>query len=209
MKPSLYMVLDVESVGLHGEGFAWGFVVVDGTGKELEAGYFACHPDDAKGSEAGRKWLAENCPALIVSNGFSPRTARTMFWAAWQRWKARGAILAADCPWPVEARFLSQCVEDDQPIYRGPSPDDGPRAFGGPYPLVDVASVRLAAGLDPLAKCSRLPGELPEHDPLADARQSARLLVEAIRKCRGEDRPPCGMKSHHSSCDCDGGGGDR
>src|SRR4051794_14723892 len=32
-----WVVLDVESVGLHGEGYAAGWVVVDAAGKELEA----------------------------------------------------------------------------------------------------------------------------------------------------------------------------
>jgi hypothetical protein len=57
-------------------------------------------------------------------------------------------------------------------------------AGDGPYPLVDVASVRLAAGLDPLGAYDRTAGELPVHNPLADARQSARLLLEALKSCR-------------------------
>jgi hypothetical protein len=50
----------------------------------------------------------------------------------------------------------------------------------GPYPLHDLASILLAHGRDPLAKNERLPEELPEHDPLNDARQSARLLHEVL-----------------------------
>ena len=42
----------------------------------------------------------------------------------------------------------------------------------------------LCAGMDPMATYDRLPAELPRHDPLADARQSARLLVEALRRSR-------------------------
>jgi hypothetical protein len=87
-------------------------------------------------------------------------------------------MLAADCAWPVEARFLAACV-DDQPEQR---------AWEGPYPLIDIASVRLAAGLDPLATVERLPSEMPAHDPLADARQSARLLIEALKVTRGCER---------------------
>jgi len=85
--------------------------------------------------------------------------------------KDKGAVLAADVPWPVEARFLAQCI-DDEPG----------RKWDGPYPLIDIASVRLAAGLDPLASVERLAEELPQHDPLCDARQSGRLLVEAIQR---------------------------
>jgi hypothetical protein len=74
------------------------------------------------------------------------------------------------CAWPVEARFLAACVDDNPMTHE----------WSGPYPLHDLASVLMAAGRDPLAKNERLPGELPEHDPLADARQSARLLLAAL-----------------------------
>jgi hypothetical protein len=178
----LYMVFDVESVGLHGEGFAWGFVVVDREGREQGQSYFACHPDNANGSAEGRRWIAENLPPLVVSKTHSPKDVREIFWSHWLEWKAKGAVLAADCPWPVEARFLAACVDDAMPRYRGERPNDGPRGWEGPYPLIDVASVRLAAGLDPLGMINRRPYEVPMHDPLCDARQSARLLVEALRR---------------------------
>jgi hypothetical protein len=167
----LFMVFDVESIGLHGEGFAVGFVVVDGAGKELAHGRYACPIQDAAGDLAGRRWVSENVPAMPATHD-RPEAVREAFWADWLAWKAKGATLAADCAWPVEARFLIHCEQQGE--------DD--RTWQGPYPLVDVASVRLAVGLDPLATVERLPSELPTHDPLADARQSARLLLEAIRK---------------------------
>jgi hypothetical protein len=178
--PELFMIFDVESIGLHGEGFAVGYVVVDRTGREEDAGLFHCDPDHATGRPAGRAWVAANVPDLAGPRGraignrpghrTAPRHVRDLFWAAWDGWKANGAALAADCPWPVEARFLIACIDDD-PIAR---------EWRGPYPLIDVASVRLAAGLDPLGTADRLPDELPAHDPLRDARQSARLLIEAL-----------------------------
>lgn len=179
--PELFMVFDVESVGLHGEGFAVGWVVIDRDGKELDEGLFACSPDLARGDDGGRKWVSENVkinPDETVECD-SPSDVRGEFWGYWGNWKARGAVLAADCCWPVEARFLAACV-DDQPATRG---------WDGPYPLHDVASVRLAAGLEPLATVERLPAELPQHDPLADARQSARLLIEALDRIAASRTP--------------------
>jgi hypothetical protein len=38
----------------------------------------------------------------------------------------------------------------------------------------------LLSGRDPLATYERLPNELPAHDPMADARQSARLWLECL-----------------------------
>jgi hypothetical protein len=96
------------------------------------------------------------------------------FWKAWLRWLNDGAVLCADCAWPVEARFLAACVDDN------PSA----RTWNGPYPLHDLASLRLAADKNPLATEDRLPHELPVHNPLADALQSARLLVETLSVLR-------------------------
>jgi hypothetical protein len=171
--PSYFMVFDCESVGLHGETFAVGWVVVNPAGEEQDHGQLACDPINASGSKEGREWVAANVPVSIYrySGNSGPMWIRDEFWHAWTTWKERGAVLGADCPWPVEARFLIHCVQQDPDV----------REWGGPYPLIDVASVQLAAGFDPLATVDRLPDELPVHDPLADARQSARLLVEALK----------------------------
>lgn len=171
--PDLWMVFDCESIGLHGETFAVGYVVVRSEGEELERACWACYPDEAKGSYEGRRWVKENVP-LIERTYAGPKYVRRAFWEAWLRWKEKGALLCADCAWPVEARFLAACVDDDPPV----------RNWKGPYPLHDLASLRLAAGFDPLAIEERLPYELPVHNPLADALQSARLLVETLSLLR-------------------------
>ncbi len=93
--------------------------------------------------------------------------------------------MIADCGWPVEARFLAACVDDARPAPRtGQLVADSPRDFTGPYPLHELASYLLGAGLDPWKKPKRLPGELPEHDPLADTRLSVRMLLEAQNASR-------------------------
>jgi len=76
----------------------------------------------------------------------------------------------ADCSWPVEARFLARCVENDF----------DKREWEGPYPLHEIATVLLLAGKNPSEKFPRQENELPEHNPLNDARQSARLLLQSI-----------------------------
>ena len=170
----LYLVFDVESIGLHGEGFAAGYVVVDTDGKEHAAGIFACPPDYARGDDEGRAWVHNNCP-FIEPNCGSPVVVRSMFWLTWLHWQGRGAALVADCAWPVEARFLLDCVAD---LPEG-------RKFQGPYPLHELASFLVAVGMDPLAEYDRLPDE-QKHHPLGDARQSARLLVEALARIKEE-----------------------
>lgn len=168
--PDLFMVFDVESIGLHGEGFAVGYVVVDRLGKEVASARFACDPQLASGTDEARRWVAEHIPSLTPTHA-SPVEVRAEFWAAWLVWKAKGAILFADCLWPVEARFLAQCV-DDAPVTR---------EWEGPYPFHEIATVLLAAGKNPTDKLPRKYDEIPEHDPLADARQSARILIENLK----------------------------
>ncbi len=164
-----FMVFDVESIGLHGEGYAFGYVVVDETGKTLEEGKHSCPMARCVGRLEDREWVKANIPELRETCDW-PVDLRKIFWETWMRWKAEGAVLAADCCWPVEARFLAKCVDD--------SPDEN--AWDGPYPLHDLASILLAKGKDPLAVTERLPSELPRHDPLMDARQSARQIIEAL-----------------------------
>lgn len=173
MSDTLYMVFDVESIGLHGEGFAVGYVVIESSGEVVGGRSFACHPDRANGGPEGRAWVAENCPPFALDYA-SPAAVRRRFWQAWRSWKDRGAVLVADCAWPVEARFLAACVDD--------APEQN--AWNGPCPLHELASFMVAADLDPMATYDRLPDE-PVHDPLGDARQSARLLVMALKKLRG------------------------
>lgn len=167
--PAFFFVFDVESIGLHGEGFAVGFVVLDREGNQHEQGLFACPQHAARGSKDGFNWALVNIPPIEETHA-APWLVRAAFWRRWMEWKGRGAVLVADCAWPVEARFLVQCVDDN--------PSE--REWHGPYPLHDLASVCLAQGGDPLATCERRENELPRHNPLGDARQSARLLMSAL-----------------------------
>jgi hypothetical protein len=166
-----FMVFDVESIGLHGEGYAVGFVVVDAEGNKLDEGLYACHPYGARGSKEDFEWVEKNAPSIPPTHE-APWLMRAAFWRKWMQWKSDGVtILLADCAWPVEARFLTQCV-DDSPLAR---------KWDGPYPLHDLASFLLANGRNPLEKYGRIEGELPEHNPLCDAKQSARLLLGLLK----------------------------
>ena len=174
-----YFSLDVESIGLHGEAFAVGWSVLDETGEELDNGYVAIDPNLANGSDDDRQWVTENViphlPNPNIKDNFlmSPqKDMRELFWDDWMHWQSRGATLWADCSWPVEARFLAACIDDE--------PED--RKWEGPYPLGEISSILLAAGKDPLANYDRLQSELPKHHPTCDARQSGRLLIEALKE---------------------------
>lgn len=173
-----FMVIDVESVGLHGEGFAVAWVVVAPDGRRLDEGCLACNPDLCAGTDESRLWVAENVPPIRVTS-HSIWLVRSGFWEAWRRWAELGAVLAADCAWPVEANFLGACVQQNH----------AEREWQGPYPLLDVASIVLALGGEPLAAVERLADELPAHHPLNDARQSARILGDCLKARSARSRP--------------------
>lgn len=164
-----YLVFDVESIGLHGEGFAFGYVVIDSKGKVQEEGIRSCPMDIAQGTASNRQWVATNIRPLSITDR-TTKGVREAFWAIWMKWKDKNTALVADCAWPVEARFLLSCIDDRF----------GDREWDGPYPLHELASLLLAAGKDPLESTPRLPDELPAHDPLNDSRHSARQLTEAL-----------------------------
>lgn len=181
---SCYVVVDAESLGLHGPAFAVGAVALTASAvadyragrrahpwvEEMRA---ACDPRPLLArcvvEDEDRAWLEAHVWPHLGDNLLpSDRAVREAFWSFWRRWAERGAWLVADCGWPVEAGLLSACVRDEWPA----------RCYQGPYPMLDLATVLWATGVDPRLTFSREPDELPAHDPLRDARQTARLLCD-------------------------------
>ena len=170
-----FFIFDVESIGLHGQAFAVAGGIYDRKGTALHEFSYHCHPDRADGELSDREWVMANVSQGTASRGqIDPRGVRNAFWKEWVKAKETwpGITMAVECGWPVEARFLNACIDDDK----------GERNWSGPYPMHEIATIMLAAGMDPMATYDRLPSELPVHEPLADARQSARLLSIALSK---------------------------
>lgn len=172
-EPSPFFVFDVESIGLHGEPYAVGWVIVDQSGNLLECGRIAIPTEQAHGDDADRAWVQDNVPPIPPTH-MSMKAMLVDFWGQWMKWKTAGAIMFAECGWPVESKFLSMCVHTDYASNK----------WNGPYPFHDVSSVMFSAGMDPMGTYERKHDEMPKHCPLADARQSARLLTTALGKIR-------------------------
>lgn len=168
-----YLVFDVESIGLHGEPFAVGWVVVNELGNEESRGCFSVFPGIVSGDPEDRKWCEENLPDLPVTHA-TLQEMLSDFWSVWKAHKSEGGMMLAECLWPVESKFLSMCVGVDFPESK----------WDGPYPFHEISSFLMAAGMDPMASYDRLESEIPKHHPEADARQSARLFLEAIAKIK-------------------------
>jgi hypothetical protein len=195
-----YLSFDVESVGLFGPSFAVGFCVVDSTGRELESGLHGwdyrieniadTFRDDPRWTftDDDREWVATNVIEALPEGWANCSTQEAMyeaFFIAWRGYKALypGLILVTDCPFPVEANFMQAVLTQM-----------GCRDMEhSPYPLIDIASVLLAAGQDPLHVFPRLDNEIPAHNPLNDARQSVRQMLEAMKEMND-------LKAHAIEC---------
>lgn len=192
-------MLDVESVGLHGDALAYGFVIEDG-GRVVEEGFAIANPDNCAGERQDFDWLRVNvfpwinamspvfpsaggAPAIqqdpttgvLVTLCDGPAALREAFWSVWERERVRGTQLWTDVCWPVEANFLSACVRARTS-----------RKFQGPYPVMDAATLWETSHGGVVLM--RQPNELPEHHPLMDCRHSLRKLGLVDKKFAGDLR---------------------
>lgn len=178
-----YLSFDVESLGLFGPPFAVGFVVVNKENDLLEEGLWGydyrnlpprLNNDQWTIQRGDREWVENsigapeawfNCPNIYKM--------AEAFYSDWVGFKTiyPGLTMVTDCPFPVEFNFLSFMLHINRVRNINHSP----------YPVIDVASVLLAHGFDPLGDYPRLEHELPAHNPVADAQQSVRLFLEVLR----------------------------
>ncbi len=153
-------VFDVESVGLYGEGFAFGMVLYDHKGDKIEEFFYACNPDQADGFPEGRDWLRVHLPEMDFNCDRVPMV-RHHFSKIYEKLE-KDTYFMAECPYPVETTFLAQ-------------------AGVSPYPLFDVSSILFARYGQFVETLPRFYDEYPKHNPLCDARQSGRLMWDAMK----------------------------
>lgn len=167
MHEPLYLSIDAESDGLYGEAFAIGAAVLSSKGEVM-----AAFSGKAEENRVQSAWVRENSlPHLSDLPVYDTRKQlREAFWAFYLQWRERCVILA-DVPYPVEVGLLRQCVAGD---LQG-------REFLGPFPLIDLASVLYARGLDPLLDRMAFCGvQNRRHHPLDDAIASGLCLIKAM-----------------------------
>lgn len=169
MKNTKYMAFDAESIGLHGDAFAIGFTVTDLNRIVHDEEMYSCSRDLCKGQPSDLEWVNENIPPLKITHK-TLIEMRNAFWEKWQYWKKQGAMLVTDCGWPVESNLLTACINDNVVE----------RMWEGPLPMLDISSLLFITGKDPIATRPRFKSELPVHNPLADARQTARILIDLL-----------------------------
>ena len=164
-----YFSFDVETDGLYGEPFAIAAAVVDENGAVLDQFCEKCVSPGITDD-----WTKKNCLPYLgeIPDCESRAALRERFWAFYMRYR-ENCVIVADVPYPVEAGMLRRCVEANL----------GERAFQGPFPLIDVASVLFAKGIDPLMDRLEYAGwQGKRHHPLDDAVASVLCLIKAMKK---------------------------
>lgn len=178
--PHRILVLDAETLGLLGKPYAYAYGWVSGllqkdpsgvvTFKEDNAGHWWFNPvtDASRFVTIDMEWaeayvLRHLSPHQEISSHLMFLQLRTLLNSE----KIQGATVWAECGTPCEAKLVSEVAQTRHDSVL-------------PYPLHEIATVRLLAGIDPTGTDPRLPNEEPKHHPEKDARQSARLLAEAL-----------------------------
>ena len=168
----MFLVFDVESMGLYGTAFSVGFVVMEKDGKIIEENVWSIPRNNiCSASNEDRVWIDINVPITPPTHK-SYKDLCEEFWTTWVRLKNTYPDITAwaDCLFPVEAGFLTDCVMYDEPN----------RKWAAPYPFHDIGTLLFARGKNATDHFPRKPNELPAHNPLYDARQSARILLENL-----------------------------
>jgi len=156
--------VDAETDGLYGHVWAIGAVVLDGAD---EVARFAgqLDPDDTRFPPFRRgvtdPWVREHIvPVVDLPRFASHRLLIEAFWGFWMEHR-ESSIAVADFGAPVEAGLFRVCVAQDEQA----------RMFQGPYPLHELGTALLLAGLDPDCDRRGMSGrlDLVPHDPVDDA----------------------------------------
>jgi hypothetical protein len=152
---------DAETDGLYGAPWAIGAVVLDLTG-EIAAEFTGQVDPDV----VTDPWVRENIVPVVDLPRFA--SLPDLLEAFWEFWLGHRdtSLCVADFGAPVEAGLFRRCVKADLDA----------RRWLGPYPMHELGTALLLAGLDPDVNRRELAGMpgLVQHDPRDDALAAGR-----------------------------------
>ena len=159
--------IDAETDGLYGMFLTVGMKVTDEKGHEMDRAYYGIKRENMHVSQA---WVQEN--VIPILGEYEPcEDEEELLEKTWEFWMKHreDAYAVADVPFPVEFRLFAKCVEKNP----------AERATLAPFPLLDLASVLWANGIEPLAdRSGLLEGDVQakQHNAYADAEMCAEIL---------------------------------
>jgi hypothetical protein len=174
---------DVESNGLQGDAFAVAGLLIDENRNiltQLVVRTAILGPVDP--------WVSANVlgpMSSILESAPNAKTMRDEFWAWYLLAKAQADIIVAANPYPVEARFLIDCQNDDV-LARGSD---------HPFPFYDLSSMLYTLGYTTPATRREFVAEAvgqasgDPHNPLWDAQATALAALQAIKSLSVSPQP--------------------
>ena len=138
MDRNYYVFIDAETDGLYGNFLTVAILVLDENMQEKERKYAGIKKENLVVTDL---WTKEN--VLPVLAGYeeceTEKELLEKIWGIWIKY-AKDAYAIADVCYPVECRLFEKCVKLNE----------HERKFQAPYPLIDLSSLLLAKGIDPL-----------------------------------------------------------
>lgn len=160
-------ILDAETDGLYGNILTVAVAVTDYNGGVIELFYGGVQ----SAIESVRDpWVLENVVPRI--RDYTPFDSEydllEAVWSLWEKYRD-SATCYVDVPFPVESGLLTKVVSHDL--------DN--RKFSAPFPLIDLASMLLAKGIDPDTSRSELAdSNLEQHNALDDVLMTNSILTQ-------------------------------
>lgn len=164
-----YMFVDAETDGLYGQILSIAAIVADENGNECEHFYIK---QKISLSEIQDEWVREHVYPIL---GDAPEydTEDALLDAFWEFYVIHpNCFVIADVPYPVECLLFHKCVMKNEMN----------RKNLAPFPLMDLSSMLLAKGIDPLKnRCELLGKTEMMHNALTDVRVALEIFKKYIR----------------------------
>lgn len=133
------LFIDAEAYGLYGDFISVAMKLIDtSTGEELDKAYFGIAKEKLCIKE---EWVKDNVEKYLgdYSEQKSENDLIESVWSFWDKYKSTSYVIT-DVGFPVESRLFIKCVENDK----------NNRLFEAPFPLLDLSSMLLSIGIEPL-----------------------------------------------------------
>lgn len=131
--------IDAETDGLYGRFISAAVIITDSKCNELERHYWGINVNS---EDIESNWVKDNVLPVMGNDYEQCGNEDELIENVWNLWNKYGqdAYVVADVAFPVEARLFEKCILADREA----------REYNGPFPLVDVSSLLIARGIEPL-----------------------------------------------------------
>ena len=170
-----FLFIDAETDGLYGSFLTVGVVVTDALGNIIQKAYYGIKKENMVINDA---WTKENVFPILSDYEACEDEDELLdkVWAIWMKYREE-AYAVADVMYPVESRLFMKCVMKNETE----------RKYQGPFPMLDLSSMLMAAGYDPLADRTQFlkndKDEKQIHNALFDAEMIMEIWFKLNLKC--------------------------